>query len=150
MNYFLDSSALVKLYHDEQGSTRVDALFRQAESTFCVSRLAIGETLSAVYARAREGTLDRSRLALAIRRVKSDVESGRFIIVKVTEPRLTEAEDLIQRHGMSARLRAMDAIHLACAISYRKWEPVDRFVSADRDLCEVARLEGFDILDPTA
>ena len=41
--YFLDASALVKRYHHEQGSDRVDALLSQPGDRYFISRLALVE-----------------------------------------------------------------------------------------------------------
>jgi hypothetical protein len=61
------------------------------------------------------------------------------------EPRLGA---LIDKHGMSRRLRALDGIQLAVALHLHRTAPVDHFVCADQDLCTVAILEGLAVIDP--
>jgi predicted nucleic acid-binding protein len=45
--YFFDTSALVKRYHEEQGTDAIDALFAVADSSFVISRLGIVEMVLA-------------------------------------------------------------------------------------------------------
>jgi hypothetical protein len=58
------------------------------------------------------------------------------------------AGDLIDKHGISRRLRALDAIQLAVALHVRLTVPVDYFVCADQDLCTVASYEGQAVINP--
>jgi predicted nucleic acid-binding protein len=51
-------------------------------------------------------------------------------------------------YGMTRQVRTLDAIQLAVALQTNLATPVDRFVCADRRLCEVAALEGLAVIDP--
>ena len=55
--YFFDTSALVKLYHDEVGSERVEEIFAQSDSPIVISELATVEFHAALARRVRTGTL---------------------------------------------------------------------------------------------
>jgi hypothetical protein len=46
------------------------------------------------------------------------------------------------------RLRALDAVQLAVALGLKRQGLIDRFVAADKILCEVAALEGFSVFNP--
>jgi hypothetical protein len=48
LRYFLDTSALVKRYRNEQGTDRVDVLFAEPGAILIVSRLGLVEAVSAV------------------------------------------------------------------------------------------------------
>jgi hypothetical protein len=58
------------------------------------------------------------------------------------------AGDLIDKHGMSRRLRALDAIQLAVALHLHQAAPVDYFICADQELCTVADIEGLSVINP--
>ena len=55
--YFLDSSALVKHYHQESGSSTVDELFNTTGNRFFVSRLALVEIHSTFARLVREAII---------------------------------------------------------------------------------------------
>jgi hypothetical protein len=58
------------------------------------------------------------------------------------------AGDLITKHGISRRLRALDAIQLAVALNLHQTSELDHFVCADQDLCTIAILEGLAVINP--
>ena len=58
------------------------------------------------------------------------------------------AEILVERYAFDSRLRALDALQLAVALELRNQKLGDHFVAADAILCEVARLEGFAVINP--
>ena len=55
--YFLDSSALVKVYHIEAGSTVVEELVLSSTATLFVSRLSVVEVQSAFAGKVRAGVI---------------------------------------------------------------------------------------------
>ena len=57
MNYFFDSSALIKLYHPELGSRRIAAMFGEPDRRIVISRLAGVELHSALALKTRTGHL---------------------------------------------------------------------------------------------
>jgi hypothetical protein len=57
VNYFFDSSALIKLYHPELGSERVAGMFGSADRRIVISRLAGVELHSALALKTRTGHL---------------------------------------------------------------------------------------------
>ena len=48
-NYYFDTSALVKLYHEESGTDEVENIFSSEDSTIIISELAIVELYSTFY-----------------------------------------------------------------------------------------------------
>jgi predicted nucleic acid-binding protein len=71
--YFLDSSALVKRYHQESGSANVDALFNASGNRCFVSRLALVETQSAFARLVREGIVTPDDFHRVVSRLDGDV-----------------------------------------------------------------------------
>ena len=143
---FADSSALVKLYVDEPGSTTV----RRAErrSRFVVSALARVEVPSALWRKARARSLDGTDARLLTASFEGDWygspdEPPRFPVVTTSWALLAEAARLCETHD----LRASDAIQLASALSTMGGERIE-FACFDRRLSAAAEAEGLPVLAP--
>ena len=74
--YFLDSSALVKLYHREVGSLRIEAIFREAGRGIIISPLTVVEIQSAFALRVRMGATTPVESASLRNRFFNDVVNG--------------------------------------------------------------------------
>ena len=59
--YVFDTSALLKRYHAEQGSSEVDVILSEHGARFLISWLAIVESVSAFCVKARSGEIDVER-----------------------------------------------------------------------------------------
>lgn len=140
MRLYLDTSALVKLHVDEEGSVLVREAVVQAELA-STSTIAYVEARAAFARRRHTGGL----LSQDYRRIVRDLDSdwGNYLRIEVTEPLIREAAELAERH----RLRAYDAIHLASAADLRD-RLADQviFASWDADLEAAARREGLALL----
>jgi predicted nucleic acid-binding protein len=149
--YFLDSSALIKRYHDESGSTWVRNLFDDpVEDTFLLAQITPVEFYSGVMRRMREGTIhmadaNRLRRALAIQL------KDQYRVVLLTTEIINRSQELLERYP----LRAYDAVQLASAYTTnRRLIATDLaplvFVSADKRLNQAAATEGLLTDDPNA
>lgn len=138
MKLYLDTSALVKLYVDEEGSPVVRSAVAQAD-LIGTSVIAYVEARAA-FARRRH---ERGLPAGDYRRIVRDLDSdwARYLVVEVANPLIRKAAQLAEAY----RLRAYDAIHLAsaAAIHERLAEPI-MFACWDVELNTVARREGFE------
>jgi predicted nucleic acid-binding protein len=105
---YFDTSALVKNYIQEAGSTRVRELLGAYE--FVSSAIAPIELHSAVRRRHRQGELNRQNYASILSRVKQD--RSFWQLVEPVPPVLTKAEEIVVAYNV----RSLDAIHLASAI----------------------------------
>ena len=146
--YYLETSALVKLYVREPGTDRVLRLAsRTANHRLAVLALAQAEFRSAVRRRQREGDIDERLATRLIQRFEQHLEA-RFLRQPVNELVLDKALDLIDRYP----LRAYDAVQLAGCLVLKSTstgeDPV--FVCAGRQLIAAAETEGLAALDPTA
>ena len=148
MNYFFDSSALIKLYHPELGSRRIAAMFGAPDRRIIISRLAGVELHSALALKTRTGHLDSERSAALRIRFLDDVASGAIALVAVSEFHYPAAERLIIRYGDRKGLRTLDALQLAVALDVQHRVGLDALVAADKAFCEVATLEGLAVLNP--
>jgi predicted nucleic acid-binding protein len=147
--YYLDTSALVKRYVREQGTTWVVSLAarRSGHDLFTV-RLTGPELIAALTRKARLGgisVVEAERRARAFRRHWQ----RRYLIVEVTALIADRAMDVAAVHG----LRGYDAVHLAAALIVEDARraaglPTLTFVSADDDQCQVARAEGLAVENP--
>jgi predicted nucleic acid-binding protein len=148
VNYFFDSSALIKLYHPELGSERVAAMFGTADRRIVISRLTGVELHSALALKTRTGHLDSGRSALLRIRFLNDVAIGAIALVAVSESHYQAAERLIIRYGDRKGLRTLDALQLAVALDVQHHVGLDALVAADKAFCEVAALECLAVLNP--
>lgn len=111
---YLDTSALVKLYLPEPDSASVERALR-GRRDLVVSDLAITEVASTVSRRAREGALSRLDAGRLCRQLLAHAEAGVFLRADIVPETHREAERLLLSLA-EARLRSLDALHLALAI----------------------------------
>jgi len=137
---FADSSALVKLYVDERGSTAVRR--REGRGPFVVSALARVEVPAALWRKTRTGELDPSDARLLSTAFEVDWygtpdAEPRFPVVAASAALMGDAAQLCEVHD----LRAFDAVQLASALALTGGEPVE-IACFDRRLLAAARAEG--------
>lgn len=136
MKVFLDTSAFAKRYIAEQGSEKVLAVCQQAESLI-VSVICLPELISALSRLVREKKLTKA----AYRQLKNEAMADMkdVDICQITPEVLASVVSLLEEHP----LRAMDALHVACALIYQP----DVFVSADHRQLSAARKAGIKVVD---
>ncbi len=119
MILYLDTSALVKMYVDEEDAPRVRAAVSDA-NVVGTSEIAYVELRSALARRARDGSLDRSAYRRALRDVEADWPQ--LFLITIDNRLVHDAGDIAERY----RLRACDAIHLASSLALQSGveEPV--------------------------
>ena len=143
--YYLDTSALVKLYIRESGTERLLQLVGVTQHKFAILALAQIEFHSAVRRRARAGDIGSASADEVLARFARHLEA-KFLRQPVNEAVLETARNLVDRHP----LRAYDAIQLAGCLVLRssmgQESPV--FVSADQDQSQAAEAEGLVCLNP--
>lgn len=145
--YFLETSALVKLYIREPGTEQMLKLMAgPASHQFAVLAVAQVEFHSALRRRQRAGDLDESAANQLLARF--DLHLGtRFLRQGLSDPVIDLACRLLERHP----LRAYDALQLSgCLVLKTVVLGVPVFACADQQLLEAAEAEGLTWLDPTA
>jgi uncharacterized protein len=145
--YYLDTSALVKLYVRETGTEQMMTLASPARGhTLAILGLTRVEFRAAVRRRERAGDLPQESAEGLIAMLDGHLQTL-YLVQPVTEEVLEQAAALLDRYP----LRAYDAIQLAgCMALQSKVSEQPSFVCSDRDLLQAAELEGFDVLDPSA
>ena len=136
--YFLDSSALVKRYHAELGTSDVEALINAPGNRFFISRLALVEVQSSLARLVREGVLTEKDFGELVARLEDDVAAGLLAVVAVSSRRLEGAAAVLGTHGLAHNVRTLDAIHLATAQALNGRSRLAGFVAADKKLLAVA------------
>jgi uncharacterized protein len=71
--YFIDSSALVKYYHDEIGSPKVQRILDEADSEHFIARFTLVELRSAIAKKVRMGLLAAQEHLQIQRRFRADI-----------------------------------------------------------------------------
>lgn len=138
MRLYLDTSALVKLYVEEEGSALVRESVRQAEMV-ATSAIAYVEARAALSRRRRERYLSPGNYRRTIREFNADWQH--YVSVEVTDSLIRKAAELAEAHA----LRAYDAIHLASARLLReRLAEKMLFSSWDANLLAAARREGLE------
>lgn len=147
--YYLDSSALVKRYITETGSTWIRGLCDQAMGHDLYTVTLTGpELIAAVTRRARGGQLPVALAAQAVHRFRQDWQL-QYQPIEPLDPIINRAMDIAEIH----RLRGYDAVHVATAIELhidrqgRGFTPL-LFISADQEQLHVAVTEGLTVDDP--
>lgn len=144
-DYFFDSSALVKAYIAETGTTWVRTILDDDQHQIYISRIAALEVVAALTRRSHIGDLTLQERNDAAHEVREDCST--YLVVDVTDESIEAAIDLALKHN----LRAYDAAQLASALTVRSVlspNPGPTLVSADRELNAAAALEGLQIEDP--
>jgi len=121
MKLVVDSSSFAKRYVQEVGSNNLDRLLQSAsELALCV--ILVPEIISGLNRRLRESALSTMDYRAAKRQLLNDVHDA--TILQVTPAVISRSVKLLE----SNVLRAMDALHVACAL---EWQ-TDLFVTSDR------------------
>jgi predicted nucleic acid-binding protein len=139
VNLYLDSSSLIKLLIEEEGSAIVDQLVK-GSSVLSTSVVTWPELRGALARAIRGGRLTKDGHAEALASLQDLWR--RMQILAFDEAIATSAGD----HAANHYLRGLDAIHLASALAYRdaSGEPL-AFSAFDHRLADAAAASGLDI-----
>lgn len=148
--YFIDTSALAKLYHWEVGSERMEALIEARRNRLIISQLSLVEIESVFATKVRTGVIDKGALAQLRGRFYADLSRGRFAVALLARRHFQGAEALVRTYAVDHALRTLDALQLAVALDLYRRGAASELVTSDKALCEVAALEGLTILNPSS
>ena len=146
-NVYLDTSALIKRYIEENGTERVLELTEDsAGAQIIILDITHLEARSALRRRQREGDISEADAHGILDQIEADVSSS-FLIQPSTSAVIEDGARLIDRHA----LKVYDALQLAGCLVTREQVPGPlTFVCADLRLCAAAIQEGLAVLDPTS
>ena len=146
--YFLDTSALVKHYHTEVGTSRVRTILNEPGAEHLIARLATVEILSGFTTKVRTRVLSSPDFHRLRGLFLADVKRRLLRPIRVLNADYQQAGDLIAKHGMSRQICSLDALQLAVALRMHQAPSIDHFVCADQRLCDIAILEGLAVINP--
>jgi len=136
MRVFFDTSAFVKRYIEEPGTDKVIEICRQADD-LVLSVICLPEMISTLNRLVREGKLSADDYRTTRDLFLKEIEDTE--ICYVTPEVVTQTIRCLENNV----LRAMDALHLGCALVV---EP-DLFVSSDRRQIEAADKGGLTTME---
>jgi len=132
---YLDTSALVKLYVEEEGSATVQVAVSGSEETV-TSFVAYAEARAALARARRQRVLTPQAYQRAVDAL--EVDWSTFSVVSVSESLARRAGGLAEKHS----LRGFDPIHLASALAAVGGAHSAAFACFDAQLSKAARREG--------
>jgi predicted nucleic acid-binding protein len=109
---YFDTSALIKRYVSERGSSRVVSLLRRHH--LLSSAITPVEIVSALSRRKRERELSADDFTTSIRRIQS--ERAGWELIEIGAAVLDRAEEVVQG---SLPIRSLDAIHVASLLFFQ-------------------------------
>ncbi len=136
MRTFFDTSAFVKRYIEEPGSERVMEICMEAEH-LVLSLICLPEMISTLNRLVREGKLSGDQYQHIKDLILDDLEDVE--VCDVTTEVIRQTIGCLENNP----LRAMDALHLGCALVVKP----DLFVSSDRRQVEAAQSEGLHVIE---
>ena len=146
-SFYLDTSALIKRYVEEEGTERVLGLTEDSTGVqVVILDITPLEARSALRRRQREGDISEADAYEILSQLEADVSST-YLVQPSTSAVIEEGIRLIDRHA----LRAYDALQLGgCLVTREQGAGLLTFVCADKRLCAAATQEGLAVLDPTS
>lgn len=144
---FADTSALIKRYVPETGSSWVRSWFAPGQDMIvAISELTIVELSSAMARREREGSIPPAVAATLRTDIVFHIEHT-YLVIRLHSDIINDASQLVSVHP----IRTLDAIQLAAAReSIILLGTTPTFVSADLRLLAAAALESFPTDNPNA
>lgn len=133
MRTFFDTSPFVKRYIEESGSERVMEIYEEAEH-LVLSLICLPEMVSTLNRLVREGKLSGDQYQQIKDLILDDFED--IEVCDITTEVIKQTIGCLEKNP----LRAMDALHLGCALVVR----LDLFVSSDRRQIEAALSKGLE------
>jgi predicted nucleic acid-binding protein len=148
---YLDTSALIKLYLNETGSSWLRTFVTGEQITF--SELVLYESATVLRRHYLEGSLTRKQASSLYARLMRNSQAYQVVLLRI-ERQLPRVMTMAFNLPLGLRLRALDSIHLAAAQVSREAatnlaQPVPFiFVSSDRQLLQAAQALGFTTENP--
>ena len=139
MNLYFDTSALIKKYIDEIGSSNVDKLFLSADQIF-VSVISEIESISTLKRLVIEKEISENDFEIIKNEIKTDFSF--FSLIGLDSDVIESAILSVTKY----QLKSLDSIQLGSAVNNSN--QIDYFISCDLKLLKAAQKEGFKIINP--
>lgn len=147
MNVYLDTSAVIKLYHREVGSDELLAFlrYRADDLILTVADITRAEFHSAFLRRVRTGEIPIDPVYGVFEAFDRDLLLFNQIAVDETVKKM--AVSVLDRIAHQQGLRTLDAFQLAAALFCHQLIPVDTFVTSDHRFLKFAK-DYFTVYNP--
>lgn len=146
MKLFFDTSALIKLFHDEIGTENITEIVNDPQNKMWISELTVIEFINFTYRFYRESRINDKELSDLI--CEFDKECDRFNIVSLNEAVIKEARELLTKLGKSIPLRSLDALQLASYNLVYEDNKDWAFVTSDIRLIQIFQITGGKVINP--
>lgn len=137
MTTYVDTSTLLKLVIDEEGSDRAELIWDAADNV-ASANLVVVEARAALAAARRGGRITEGQHRSA--KAELDLLIRDLHLVEITDDLIADAAELAELEG----LRGYDAVHLAAAV----FVGASILTSADVALCDAASRHGLHVANP--
>lgn len=144
-SYFFDTSALVKRYHEEEGTEAVDEILDRDDVEILISSLTVIESVSAFRRKYNRGELSESEMEELLG-VFFQEALDEFVILPMEESLLNFSFELV----LEDDLRTLDSLQLSAGLSLAKEVDDIVFVTADEALADIGERHGLETLVPQA
>ena len=143
-HFFFDTSALVKLYHEEAGTEKVSSLIISENPVIIISDITIIEMISAFAKKVRTNEIDVHIFNEAIVSFENDLLN--FNVIKIEEKIKARASDLIKTTGLKNGLKTLDSLQLASALVFSENAMLEFFIASDGVMLKIAEREGLNVM----
>lgn len=147
MNLFLDTSAVVKIYHQEKGTEKFTQYLEgiSDELFLTTSDITKIELHSALLKKYREKEISEKDLSEVFQLFDKDFQKYNIIFVDHIIKNITLF--MLDGLGIKYGIRTLDSLQLASAVFANNYSKIDYFVSSDKKLLNIAK-EYFQIINP--
>ena len=127
MKAFLDTSSLIKLYHQEEGSDSITRTISNDVEEIFLSELAVLEFRSAIWKKTREKEIEEKDAIEVISFFHNDHDNFQWILLQ--SDIVESAAHLLMKYGKNG-LRTLDSLQLATALTLKDEECI--FLTSDK------------------
>lgn len=139
--YFFDTSALVKRYHIEIGSEKVDEIFNNPAGSFAIASITIAEFVSAFARKLHKVVISEDDFRACLSEFSKDIISS-FWIIDLERSHINKSIPLIIKHNM----RTLDSLQLSVFLNLSSINPT--MVTSDEVLFNATLKEGLQAIKP--
>jgi len=139
MNAFFDTSALIKKYIDEEGSSKLENYFNSVDIVF-VSNITKLECFSTVRRMLEEKTITSKELSTLFDEIEYDFKY--FNVINYNDNIEDIGKGLLKKY----QFKTLDIIQLSSCLLQKKF--IDTFVCCDKKLIKLAEKEEVKVYNP--
>ena len=140
-SYFLDTSALVKRYHSEKGTDKIDQIFSEDDRAIVISNITLTEMVSAINRKKEDKIISKEDQDIALSKFFHDAIKD-FLVIELDGEHIKGSIMLVLKRN----IRTLDSLQLAVALGLKELKVI--FVCADKKLVSVAENEGLQTINP--